>query len=69
MFNKTLNSSSDSVKKLLTMTPSFVRTRWLEYPEKFDYWSDESGRVLLIGEAAHPWFVSTVISISIPVRH
>lgn len=47
---------SDSVKKLLTMTPSFVRTRWLEYPEKFDYWSDESGRVVLIGESAHPWF-------------
>lgn len=57
-FDETLNLSSDSVKKLLKMTPSFVRTRWLEYPEKFDYWSDESGRVVLLGESAHPWFVS-----------
>ena len=24
-----------------------------------DDWIDESGRVVLIGEAAHPWFVST----------
>lgn len=49
---------SDSVKRLLDMAPHFVRTRWLEYPEKFDYWSDESGRIVLLGEAAHPWFVS-----------
>lgn len=50
------NLMSDSLKRLLEMAPHFVRTRWLEYPEKFDYWSDESGRIVLLGEAAHPWF-------------
>ncbi|EKM50080.1 uncharacterized protein PHACADRAFT_264601 [Phanerochaete carnosa HHB-10118-sp] len=48
--------TSDSIQKLFKLAPSFVRTRWLEYPEKFDYWSDESGRIILLGESAHPWF-------------
>ena len=39
--------------------PYFVKGHSTYWPEDLDYRSDKSGRVVLVGEAAHSWFVST----------
>lgn len=42
----------------MKMVPSLTRTRFMKRAEELEDWSDDSGRIVLIGEAAHPWFVS-----------
>lgn len=56
--NETESSVGVSIKRVVNMAPHLVKTRWMKRQEKIDYWSDEVGRLVLIGEAAHPWFVS-----------
>jgi salicylate hydroxylase len=46
---------------MMKLTPYVYRTRWMTREEDIDDWIDESGRIVLIGEAAHPWFVSCSI--------
>ncbi|TCD63710.1 hypothetical protein EIP91_005081 [Steccherinum ochraceum] len=43
-----------SVQRLMKMVPFLTRTRRMIRPELED-WTDDSGQVVLIGEAAHPW--------------
>ena len=47
-----------SVRKLVKLAPRLARTRWMRRPSGIDDWADDSGRVVIMGEAAHPWFVS-----------
>ncbi|KAI0343347.1 FAD/NAD-P-binding domain-containing protein [Trametopsis cervina] len=44
-----------SVKRVINKAQNMIRTRWTKRPQ-VEYWSDESGRIVLLGEAAHPWF-------------
>ncbi|KAI0924942.1 hypothetical protein AcW1_006902 [Taiwanofungus camphoratus] len=44
-----------SVQRLLKMAPFLLRTRMMERPNGVEDWVDETGRIILIGEAAHPW--------------
>ena len=48
---------------MMKLTPYLYRTRWMTREEEIDEWIDESGRIVLIGEAAHPWFVSIRFSL------
>lgn len=50
-------SVAHSIKRVVDLAPRLVKTKWMKR-EKVEYWSDESGRIVLVGEAAHPWFVS-----------
>ncbi|EKM50084.1 uncharacterized protein PHACADRAFT_46976, partial [Phanerochaete carnosa HHB-10118-sp] len=43
-------------QRMLKLTPYLYRTRYMTREEEIDEWIDESGRIVLIGEAAHPWF-------------
>ncbi|OCH96366.1 FAD/NAD(P)-binding domain-containing protein [Obba rivulosa] len=45
-----------SAQKLLKLASRLVRTRFLRRPEGVPDWIDQTGRIVLIGEAAHPWF-------------
>ncbi|GBE86344.1 FAD/NAD(P)-binding domain-containing protein [Sparassis latifolia] len=48
---------SQRMQRLLNMTSSLIRTRFVERPDDaIEDWADETGRIVLIGEAAHPWF-------------
>lgn len=51
-------SVAHSIKRVVDLAPQLVKTKWMKRA-KVEYWSDESGRIVLVGEAAHPWFVST----------
>lgn len=51
---------SHSVRKLIKLAPRLARTRWMKRPSGIDDWADESRRIVIMGEAAHPWFVSTL---------
>lgn len=53
-----------SIKRMLKMTPNLYRTRWMNRDSDIDEWIDESGRIVLMGEAAHPWFVSLSIVVN-----
>lgn len=45
------------LRQLLELMPTMTRTQWVKGPE-LDSWSDDSQRVILVGEAAHPWLPS-----------
>lgn len=47
---------SPMVQRMLKLTPNLYRTRWMTREHEIDEWIDESGQIVLIGEAAHPWF-------------
>ncbi|PSR83324.1 hypothetical protein PHLCEN_2v5761 [Hermanssonia centrifuga] len=59
---------AETVKQLVGMAPYLVRSRWAEPAENIGEWSDESGRVILIGEAAHPWFPGGTYSASMALE-
>ena len=44
---------------MMKLTPNLYRTRWMTREKDIDDWIDGSGRIVLMGEAAHPWFVSS----------
>ncbi|PSR80361.1 hypothetical protein PHLCEN_2v6746 [Hermanssonia centrifuga] len=46
----------DNVQRMMKLTPYLYRTRWMTRATEIDEWTDESGRIVLMGEAAHPWF-------------
>lgn len=46
------------IKKLFNLVPTAHRARFVRR-EVVDDWLDESGRVLLVGDAAHPLLVKT----------
>ncbi|KAJ7740580.1 hypothetical protein B0H16DRAFT_1566851 [Mycena metata] len=48
-----LSQYSDSVRRLFTMVPTAQRTKYV-VRERIAEWVDRTGRILLIGEAAHP---------------
>lgn len=50
---------STSFSTFIDTFPFFVKGHSTYWPEDLDYRSDKSGRVVLVGEAAHTWFVST----------
>jgi len=45
------------LRKLLHLMPMMARERWVKGPE-LESWSDETQRIILVGEAAHPWIPS-----------
>lgn len=47
---------SPLANKLLRLAPTLYRARWMKHEEGIDEWIDASGRIVLVGEAAHPWF-------------
>ncbi|KAI0692495.1 FAD/NAD(P)-binding domain-containing protein [Cytidiella melzeri] len=47
---------STNIKRVVSLAPHLVKTRWMKRDERVEHWSDESGRIILLGEAAHPWF-------------
>ncbi len=51
--------SDDRVQKAIKLTTNLVRTQWKVRP-KIDDWVDSTGRIVLLGDAAHPSFVSTL---------
>jgi len=44
-----------TVQKLMKLAPFLLRTRLMKRPQGIDNWIDATGRIVLIGEAAHPW--------------
>lgn len=48
----------DRIQKLMSLVPMALRTKY-QKREFIEEWVDESGRIVLIGEAAHPTLVST----------
>ncbi|KAI0091577.1 hypothetical protein BDY19DRAFT_931199 [Irpex rosettiformis] len=57
-----------NIKRVVDLAPQLVKTKWMKRVEKVEYWSDETGRIVLVGEAAHPWFVSTLHDHSLTVQ-
>ncbi|KAI0766002.1 hypothetical protein BC629DRAFT_902273 [Irpex lacteus] len=49
------NNIGSNIKRVVDFAPQLVKTKWMKH-EEVEYWSDESGRIVLVGEAAHPWF-------------
>lgn len=45
-----------SIRKLISKIPSMCRSQWLKRAQP-DSWIDNSGRIILLGEAAHPFTV------------
>ncbi|KAF7790248.1 hypothetical protein EIP86_001200 [Pleurotus ostreatoroseus] len=52
-----LGTLSPLVQRMMDMTTHLYRSRWMKR-DGIDYWVDETNRIVLIGEAAHPWFPS-----------
>ncbi|KAJ3520412.1 hypothetical protein NM688_g9165 [Phlebia brevispora] len=48
---------SPLVQRMMDMTKFLYRSRWMKR-DGIDYWIDETNRIVLVGEAAHPWFPS-----------
>ncbi|KAH8103981.1 FAD/NAD-P-binding domain-containing protein [Cristinia sonorae] len=46
---------ANSVQKLMKMVPFLTRTRHMSRKAFPEDWMDDSGRIVLVGEAAHPW--------------
>ncbi|KAH8093950.1 FAD/NAD(P)-binding domain-containing protein [Cristinia sonorae] len=51
-----ISSYADDVQRLLKMVPYFTRSRYMKRSKEVTDWMDKSCRIVLIGEAAHPWF-------------
>ncbi len=60
-YDDILTNLGSSVQRMMKLTPYLYRTRWMTRATEIDEWTDESGRIVLMGEAAHPWFVSSHI--------
>ncbi|KAI0731120.1 FAD/NAD(P)-binding domain-containing protein [Earliella scabrosa] len=43
-----------AVQKLIGMAPSFIRTRYMLRKDGVEDWIDSTGRIVLLGDAAHP---------------
>jgi len=43
------------IQRIMKLTPHLYRSRWMKREDQVEEWIDESGRIILIGEAAHPW--------------
>lgn len=48
----------------MNLIPRLYRTRWMRRSNPITEWIDDSGRIVLMGEAAHPWFVSDAVDIT-----
>ncbi|KAI0358251.1 FAD/NAD-P-binding domain-containing protein [Trametes cingulata] len=44
------------VQRLIKMAPHLIRTRFMTRPGGIDDWVDATGRIVLLGDAAHPSF-------------
>ncbi|KAI0761793.1 FAD/NAD(P)-binding domain-containing protein [Trametes elegans] len=44
------------MKRLVSMAPHLIRTRYMTRPNGIDDWVDATGRIVLLGDAAHPTF-------------
>lgn len=45
-----------NIQRLMKLVPKLSRTRHMRHSHEPENWTDRSGRIVLIGEAAHPWF-------------
>ncbi|KAJ2988522.1 hypothetical protein NUW54_g9089 [Trametes sanguinea] len=50
---------ANRVQRLINLAPNVIRTRFMTRPV-IDDWTDYTGRIVLLGDAAHPSFVSTL---------
>ncbi|PCH44468.1 FAD/NAD(P)-binding domain-containing protein [Wolfiporia cocos MD-104 SS10] len=50
-----ISNHGPRVQKLLKLAPFLLRTRLMKRPEGIDDWVDSTGRIVLVGESAHPW--------------
>lgn len=46
-----------SVRRLVTLASKLIRTQWMKHED--ERWIDETGRIVLLGDAAHPSYVSS----------
>ena len=46
------------VQRLIKMAPHFIRTQFMSRPDGIPDWVDATGRIVLLGDAAHPPYVS-----------
>ncbi|KAH9893223.1 FAD/NAD-P-binding domain-containing protein [Cubamyces lactineus] len=51
-----LDGHGPKVQRLIRMTPHLIRTRFMTRPGGIDDWVDSTGRIVLLGDAAHPSF-------------
>ncbi|KAI0332765.1 FAD/NAD-P-binding domain-containing protein [Cubamyces sp. BRFM 1775] len=51
-----LDGHGPKVQRLIKMTPHLIRTRFMTRPGGIDDWVDSTGRIVLLGDAAHPSF-------------
>ena len=49
--------SFDRIQRLIRMTSYLIRTQFMARNEPIDDWVDSTGRIVLLGDAAHPSFV------------
>ncbi|KAF8636411.1 hypothetical protein AX17_003593 [Amanita inopinata Kibby_2008] len=56
-----------TVRKLFTMVPTALRTRYIR-KQRVEDWVDETGRIILVGEAAHPLLPCTMHGPSLAVE-
>ena len=45
------------LKRLVKMAPRVIRTKFMTRPNGIDDWIDSTGRIILLGNAAHPTIV------------
>ena len=55
-----------SIQRLVGMAPHLIRTQYMSRAEGIDDWVDASGRIVLLGDAAHPSFVRPLCLIRFP---
>lgn len=46
------------VRRIIKMAPHLIRTRYMVREDGIEDWVDETGRIVLLGDAAHPPYVS-----------
>ncbi|KAI0676017.1 FAD/NAD-P-binding domain-containing protein [Trametes maxima] len=51
-----IDGHGPKVQRLIQMTPQLIRTHFMTHPRGVDDWIDASGRIVLLGDAAHPSF-------------
>ncbi|KAI0730570.1 FAD/NAD(P)-binding domain-containing protein [Earliella scabrosa] len=56
------------VRRLVKMAPHLVRTQWMSRPNAVEDWVDSSGRMVLVGDAAHPTIPGGTHSTSLAVE-
>lgn len=48
-------NASNRVRRLIEKCPRLAKCRYMRWPSQIEYWSDVPGRIVLVGESAHPW--------------